>query len=62
MLNKSPPLAQRWQNIEISNLRSGWQATVGPMLAKSADYATNSQCQSDSRILSGYVLYNHAEI
>ena len=40
-------LAQSRQNIEISNLSSGWQAIVGPTLAqrwqKSADDATNSQ-------------------
>ena len=34
ILNKNPPLAQRRQNIETSNLSSGWQITVGPMLAK----------------------------
>ena len=36
-------LAQCRQNIEIFNLSSGRQATVGPTLAKSAEDATNIQ-------------------
>ena len=43
ILNKIPPLAQSWQNMEISNLSSGRQATVGPTLAESADDVTNNK-------------------
>ena len=46
-------LTQRWQNIETSNLSSGWQDNVGPTSAKSADHVTNSQRQSDGGMLSG---------
>ena len=34
IFNKNPPLTQHCQNIEISNLRSGWQALIEPTLAK----------------------------
>ena len=34
-------------------MNSGWQATVGPTSAKSADLATNSQRRSNGGMLSG---------
>ena len=47
ILNKNPMLAQRHQNIEIYSLSIGWRANVwanvGPTVAKSASYSTNSQ-------------------
>ena len=46
-------LAQHLENIEISNLSSGRQSTVGSTFAKYANHATNSQRRSNSEMLSG---------